>query len=570
MHKAHEPVAGPSSKNVYSSHILRTMKSSVFSYLLLFSACSAVQGGRIFTSEVHLAGIARPLTVHREDLGVALARRQLAVEVDEAPPLPSTAAFPKPLGREEKDPIVRGQNEGKMQGERSIASKPEQGPPTYRGGEVMSQPCQVYLVWYGNWQQPGLATATSQAILRNFTKSLGLAPPPPTNSSSSSSSSSSSPVPPPGPSVAAWYAIAAQYFDASGRHVSASIRLAGEASDAEYSRGSRDLKDEDFEAIITRLVGRGALPTNPDGVYAMLTSPDVTVTDFCTQGCAWHSSFRPGGAAAARSLKWLFVGSPVSQCPGGCANQFLGAHVPPNGDLGADAMVSALAHELVEVVTDPEGATWHNENGYENADICAWRYGAVAVAPSGGHYNLMNTEGQRFLVQENYDLLTSSCRMQSSALPPPAPFLSAAPAPSSNGPPHVGTYFALYTKKNYRGVKTAREAPVPAAECVAVPVESRPIKSICIEWNREDGRPAHVGCGRFILWDRPNCYGNGLFWELPGGWDKWDPTNFKYGTYAIPDFSVVAHKRWTRGTRSISCDTYGIASYSAPDDDSEP
>jgi hypothetical protein len=31
-------------------------------------------------------------------------------------------------------------------------------------------------------------------------------------------------------------------------------------------------------------------------------------------------------------------------------------------------MVSIIAHELIETVTDPDGNAWYDDKGYENAD----------------------------------------------------------------------------------------------------------------------------------------------------------------------------------------------------------
>ena len=51
----------------------------------------------------------------------------------------------------------------------------------------------------------------------------------------------------------------------------------------------------------------------------------------------------------------------------------------PNNDVGVDGMISALAHELVEAITDPVSdidqlRAWQDATGYENGDKCAVRF----------------------------------------------------------------------------------------------------------------------------------------------------------------------------------------------------
>lgn len=51
---------------------------------------------------------------------------------------------------------------------------------------------------------------------------------------------------------------------------------------------------------------------------------------------------------------------------------------------GVDAMVSVIAHELTETVTDPTLTAWWDRNtGYENADKCVYNYGKVYVNSAG-------------------------------------------------------------------------------------------------------------------------------------------------------------------------------------------
>ncbi|HEX7836811.1 MAG TPA: hypothetical protein VF469_05075 [Kofleriaceae bacterium] len=64
-------------------------------------------------------------------------------------------------------------------------------------------------------------------------------------------------------------------------------------------------------------------------------------------------------------------------------------------------MVSVVAHELEETVTDPQIATWVNTNGMENADLCAWNFGTGYVAPNGAMAN-MHLGNRDYYIQQNW------------------------------------------------------------------------------------------------------------------------------------------------------------------------
>ena len=52
----------------------------------------------------------------------------------------------------------------------------------------------------------------------------------------------------------------------------------------------------------------------------------------------------------------------------------------PNGNEGADAMASVMAHELNETVTDPHGDAWfHIDTTGENGDLCNFKFGTATV-----------------------------------------------------------------------------------------------------------------------------------------------------------------------------------------------
>lgn len=78
--------------------------------------------------------------------------------------------------------------------------------------------------------------------------------------------------------------------------------------------------------------------------------------------CGWHTYNYVGNTP----IKYSFVGNALTRCPSGCMKQVTG----PHGSDGADGMVSVIAHELAEAVSDPLINGWfRSSDGKENADV---------------------------------------------------------------------------------------------------------------------------------------------------------------------------------------------------------
>ena len=115
-----------------------------------------------------------------------------------------------------------------------------------------------------------------------------------------------------------------------------------------------------------------------------------------------HSSFQQRGQPGGRRRQAPYDYAYPAACTNGTAS--------PNGDPGADNEVSVLAHEIEETTTDPMGNAWYDTRGYENADKCAWNFGATYG--SGGGVANMNLGGKHFLVQQNWiNAGTGGCRL---------------------------------------------------------------------------------------------------------------------------------------------------------------
>ncbi len=229
----------------------------------------------------------------------------------------------------------------------------------YNGGPVMLGTTTVYYIWYGNW-----TGNTAPTILNNFASNVGGSP---------------------------YFNINTTYYDANKVHVSNSVVFGGSTTD-NYSQGTT-LNDAGVRTVVSNALTGNKLPTDSNAVYFVLTSSDVAESSgFCSKYCGWHTYSTING----KNIKYSFVGN-AARCLGSCAIQT----ISPNGNAGADGMVSVVAHELEEAVTDPNLNAWYDRRGEENADKCAWTFGNSYSTANGASAN-MNLGGMDYMIQRNW------------------------------------------------------------------------------------------------------------------------------------------------------------------------
>ena len=233
---------------------------------------------------------------------------------------------------------------------------------SYHGGPIMTGTPNLYYIWYGNWAaDPGAVT-----ILQRFAQNDGGSP---------------------------YYGINTTYYDGSNTPITNALNYSNSYND-NYSRG-KTLGDSDILAIVSSAITGGHLPSDPNGIYFVLTWQDVQETSgFITQYCGWHSYASIGGVA----IKYAFIGNANTQGLGSCSAQQASS---PNNNPAADAMASVLAHELEEATTDPLLNAWYDSSGNENADKCAWTFGTTYFAANGSYAN-MKLGGYDYLIQQNW------------------------------------------------------------------------------------------------------------------------------------------------------------------------
>ena len=250
-----------------------------------------------------------------------------------------------------------------QQWEKTAGKRPGGGNGiSYHGGPLMLGTPNVYYIWYGNWSTASGADAT--AILTDLASNIGGSP---------------------------YYNINTTYTDGASAAITNAVHFAGSALD-NYSGGT-SLSDAAIFGVVKAAIGSGRLPSDANGIYFVLTSADVTAASgFCTKYCGWHTH----GAFNGVDIKYSFVGN-ADRCPSSCAAQANG----PNGNAGADAMASVLAHELEEATSDPDLNAWFDNRGYENADKCAWSFGTTYAVANGSLAN-MKLGTRDYLIQRNW------------------------------------------------------------------------------------------------------------------------------------------------------------------------
>jgi len=144
-------------------------------------------------------------------------------------------------------------------------------------------------------------------------------------------------------------------------------------------------------ALTTSKVSAPASGTK--AIYLYLGAADTRLSSgFGTAYCGWHTY----GTLGATNIPYIAIQDFTPTYYSACSAQ----SVTPNLDVPLDAMASVLVHEIDESITDADLRTWYDSRGAENADKCAWTFGATTLL-NGAKYNL-TVGGKNYLVQRNW------------------------------------------------------------------------------------------------------------------------------------------------------------------------
>lgn len=215
------------------------------------------------------------------------------------------------------------------------------------GGAIMAGTSAVYVTWYGNWTGN---TATS--ILMDFLTNLGSSP---------------------------YFGVVARFPDVTGAAPNSALIYAG-AVQVGHPYGTHPSRT-DIEAMLSSLVLSNTFLLDPNGIYVVLLSADVTMDGFATSWCGFHDRTVVSGT----KVRYAVIVNP-DRAPSVCAPP--SDYGTPNGNRGADGMASHLAGLLASTVTDPDATAWYDRNGLELGQKCAWTWGTTYQTPNGARANV--------------------------------------------------------------------------------------------------------------------------------------------------------------------------------------
>ena len=194
-----------------------------------------------------------------------------------------------------------------------------------------------------------------------------------------------------------YFNINTTYTDGAGRAIANVVNYTGYwANNTSVPGNGQSVSDAQMVSMLQSGFNSGKLTYDPNALYAIFTAGTVNLGGgFGTQYCAYHyhGTVSIGGV----SKVVLYAAMPyVYAYPSACTN----GTASPNADPAADGVVNVLAHEVEETTTDLMGNAWFDTRGYENADKCAWTFGATQNNGTGV-WNI-TVGSKNFMVQQNW------------------------------------------------------------------------------------------------------------------------------------------------------------------------
>lgn len=295
-------------------------------------------------------------------------------------------------------------------------------PIQYHGGPVMPSISKVVLIWYGNWNQSNKTdTPQGQQIIRNAVYGLGYDAGM-QNSYGVYTDYSGITT---GVNGIGGFGQYTQTSAGGVTQVSASTILeCTQRTSSTY--GGKTLTDSSVRSLVNAAAQSSCSGGTPDAnaIYLVLSSSDIGESSgFLTKYCGWHTYTTMSTTSGSRVIKYGFIGNP-SKSIGSCTYQTSSS---PNNNPGVDAMVSVIAHELDETVTDPQLNAWYNAQGSENGDMCAWTFGSSqTLLPNGSYYNVTlpvpstlvvpGSYSGQYLIQRALAVNNSACYVNANAV----------------------------------------------------------------------------------------------------------------------------------------------------------
>ena len=244
----------------------------------------------------------------------------------------------------------------------------------YHNGPLLMGAQDVYIIWYGNWVGGGY----TMPLVSDFVSVIGNSP---------------------------YMSINSTYTDGNGNPAASAIVYGGSVVDSSYSHSST-LTDADIQAIIYNHLSNFDLPQDPNGIYVVIGSADISSLDvgFCGLSTPTPPPYHSHAMINGGNHQYIFLGHP-DRCAPLAAPQFLaadGTRLPtPSGNFAADGIISNLARALDGAVTNPYGNGWFDRYGLENTEKCRNQFGPTYLTPNGARANV-TIAGRDYLLQQNW------------------------------------------------------------------------------------------------------------------------------------------------------------------------
>ncbi len=190
-----------------------------------------------------------------------------------------------------------------------------------------------------------------------------------------------------------YFNINTTYYDGSGVHVNNSLTYTQYwADNGNPPASGASVSDAAVQAEVVNGFTTGNLTYDPSTLYAVFSGPGVNLGGGAgTSYCAYHGHFTWNG----NDVKYAVLPYDAFY---GTACAVSGAS--PTSDAAAAAEVNVLAHETEGTTTDEDLNAWYDRRGNENADKCAWNFGATSSGSTGTYNQTMG--GVEWLIQMNW------------------------------------------------------------------------------------------------------------------------------------------------------------------------
>ena len=168
------------------------------------------------------------------------------------------------------------------------------------------------------------------------------------------------------------------------------------------------INDTSIQGKIINAIRSNKFPLDSNGIYSVIFRGDYIYNDPLLQfgwnqglACGYHATFILNGTV----VKYTVTGNPtwLGNANGGsnpkCIPNVLRSGGSPNGNLGADSVITTYAHEMAETITDYDYLTaWYDSaQNIEIADACNFVFPSTRAT-----YNIVFGSGKsaaHFLVQ---------------------------------------------------------------------------------------------------------------------------------------------------------------------------